>query len=85
MTVPVNIFMNAAATAGYAHTSQLSQVTLNNEEVSMATRGMTFTQPDWLADGLNPISGGNYGGILNLNGKYNDEGLPPQATTSWVA
>ena len=82
--VALNLFNNVAASRGYAHTSSLSQVTMNRDEMSMATRGMTFTQPDYLPDGVNQISGGAFGGILNLIGKYNDEGLPPESTKMWI-
>lgn len=84
MAPTINIFMNAAATQGYSHTNALQKVTMNNDEMSMATRGMTFAQPDWLPDGLNPISGGNFGGLLNLHGQYGEDGLPQAATKSWI-
>lgn len=86
MTISINPFMNAAAAQGYAHTNQLSKVTLNNDEISIATRGMTFTQPDWLPDGLNQTTGGAFGGMLNFitAARYDENGLPPQATKSWI-
>lgn len=82
--VAANIFMNTAATQGYNHTAALKNVTLDPSDMRLATRGMTFAQPDSLPDGLNAITGGNFGGILNLHGKYGEDGLPQTATKSWV-
>ena len=47
---------------------------------------MTFTQPDWLPDGLNQTTGGNFGGMLNFitAARYDENGLPPQTTKSWI-
>jgi len=81
-------FMSQMATNSYKVTTSYSAPIaegLTNDEKSMAIRGMTFTQPYQIPDGINMLTGGNCGGLLNLLGKYNDDGEAPMTTWSRLA
>ncbi|MCI1274232.1 MAG: hypothetical protein LKG27_07360 [Clostridiaceae bacterium] len=79
-------YLSNFATTGYAATQKCSTASgvedLTSEDKNIAIRGLRFTQPDTIPDGLNKLSGGSCGGILNLLGFYNDDGIAPQ--TSWT-
>lgn len=54
----------------YEHTQKLTSKILNYDDRNMAIRGLVFTQPDFLPEGFNQASNGNYDGILNLIDRY---------------
>lgn len=78
-----NPFISQFAINSY---SSAKPVNMNPKDISLACHGMRFTQPDWLAEGLNPFSNGACGDGLNqLNNifKTDDEGFITAAQTTW--
>ena len=81
-------FMSKMATNSYKVTTSYSNTnieTLSDEDKSIALRGMDFTQPYQIPDGINTLTGGNCGGLLNLLGRYNNDGEAPITTWSRLA
>lgn len=58
---------------------------MDNDDKKLAIAGLRFTQPDTLAYGTNPITSGRFGGLLNINGVYDQNGNAPKNTFSCIA
>lgn len=82
-TNPISKFLPKYAEKAYTATASFdaSESNMDPEDKSIANKGWRFTQPYQIPNGLNKLSGGACGGIINLLAKYNDDGTAP--VTNW--
>ncbi len=54
--------------------------TMDRDERAFALHGWRFTQPDTIPEGFNTLTAGNFEGLLNMHGKYDENGEAPKRT-----
>lgn len=71
---------------GQSYAASKGYVARNTNADAETIKGFIYTQPDILPEGLNAVTGGNFGGILNLLGKYDPvTGEAPVSNWSIIA